>query len=97
MYYEYFPETFIQLQLEIGHHPLLLQRLTKHSQSDVGVIFAEVCHYCGYAINTTLDGEQLEALAEILLEKLKGMAIKEAIKDVSNGDWKQEAHKFGVH
>jgi hypothetical protein len=82
MYHEYFPEVFIQLQLEMSHHPLLVQRLQKHQQVDTAVIFAETCHYCGYAIDATLDGEQLEALADTLLKKLQGMAIREAIKEI---------------
>ena len=36
-------------------------------------ILAETCHYCGYEIDAQLDGEQLEALADTLLNKLKGM------------------------
>lgn len=94
MHLEFFPEAFIQLQQEISHHPRLVQRLQKHQTEDVGVIFAEVCHYCGYAINTTLDGEQLEALADVLLEKLKGMVVQQAVKGLSD-DWSKEAWKFG--
>lgn len=96
MYHEYFPEIFVQLQLEISHHPLLMQRFQKHSGLGVEVIFAETCHYCGYAINAELDGEQLEALAEVLLKKLKGMAVRQAIKGLSD-DWSKEAWKFGIH
>lgn len=95
MYHEYFPEAFIQLNLEISNHPLLVQRLQKHATPEVGVIFAEVCHYCGYAINAELDGEQLEALADILTEKLRGMAVQTAIKGLSD-DWSKEAWKFGT-
>ena len=96
MYHEYFPEIFVQLQLEISHHPLLMQRFQKHAGLGVEVIFAETCHYCGYAINAELDGEQLEALAEVLLKKLKGMAVRQAIKGLSD-DWSKEAWKFGIH
>lgn len=95
MYHEYFPEEFIQLQLEIGHHPLLVQRLQKHAGLGIEVIFAETCHYCGYAVNAELDGEQLAALADTLIEKLKGMSIKAAIVGLSD-DWTKEAWKFGV-
>ena len=95
MYHEYFPEAFIQLQLEMQHHPLLIQRIQKHANLGMEVIFAETAHYCGYAINAEFDGEQLEALADVLNEKLKSMAVKAAIKGLSD-DWTQEAWKFGV-
>ena len=94
MHHEYFPEAFVQLQREIQHHPLLIQRLQKHAGLGVEVIFAEVCYYCGYAIDAELDGEQLEALASHLLGKLKGMAVKQAIKGLSD-DWAGEEWKFG--
>lgn len=94
MHHEYFPEEFIQLNIELSHHPLLVQRIQKHHSLGVEVIFAEICHYCGYAINAELDGEQLQALAGILVEKLKGIAVREAIKGLSE-DWAGEEWKFG--
>ena len=93
-YHEYFPEEFIQLQLEIGHHPLLVQRLQKHHDLGMEVILAECCHYCGFAIDAELDGEQLAALADRLVWKLKSLAVREAIVGLSN-DWSKEAWKFG--
>lgn len=96
MIHEFFPEEFIQLQLEISHHPLLIQRLQKHAGLGMEVVFAETCHYCGYEINAELDGEQLKALADMLIGKLRGMAVREAIKGISH-DWSQESWKFGVH
>jgi hypothetical protein len=96
MIHEFFPEEFIQLQLEIAHHPLLIQRLQKHAGLGMEVVFAETCHYCGYEINAELDGEQLKALADVLINKLKGMAVRAAIKGISY-DWSKEAWKFGVH
>jgi hypothetical protein len=94
-YHEYFPEEFIQLQLEMNHHPLLIQRLQKHSNLGMEVILAETCHYCGIEIDAELDGEQLAALADKLRTKLLQMNIREAIKGISH-DWTQEAWKFGV-
>jgi hypothetical protein len=95
-YHEYFPEAFIQLQLEMDHHPLLIQRIQKHAGLGIEVIFAETAHYCGYAIDAELDGEQLEALADLLNQKLKQMAVRDAIKGLSH-DWSAEAWKFGIH
>lgn len=94
-YHEYFPEPFIQLQLEIAHHPLLVQRLQKHAGLGMEVVFAETAHYCGYAINADFDGEQLEALANVLNEKLKHMVVREAIRGLSD-NWSKEAWKFGI-
>lgn len=98
MYHEYFPEEFVQLQLELQHHPLLIQRLQKHTgiNNEIGIIFAEICNYCGIAINSTLDGEQLEVLSKILTDKLKTLAVKSAISGLSD-NWEKEAWKFGTH
>ena len=96
MYHEYFPEEFIQLQLEISHHPLLIQRLQKHSQLELETIIAEVCHYCGLGINGTYTPDEVTAIADGLVWELKQMAVKEAIKGISH-DWSKESWKFGVH
>lgn len=96
MHYEYFPEEFIQLQLEIGKHPRLVQRLQRHATQGVEVIFAETAHYCGYGINDLFDGEQLAALADVLTTKLKAMPVKEAIKELST-DWSKEEWKYRTY
>jgi hypothetical protein len=96
MHIEMFPEAFLQLQIEMGHHPLLIQRIQKHHDLGMEVILAETCHYCGYAIDAELDGEQLEALADTLRQRLLGMKVREAIKGLSD-DWSKEAWKFGAH
>lgn len=92
-YHEMFPEAFIQLQLEMDHHPLLIQRIQKHANLGMEVILAEICHYCGLEIDAELDGEQLEALADTLRNKLLSMKVREAIKGLSD-DWSKEAWKF---
>ena len=94
-HYEYFPEEFVQLQLEINHHPLLIQRMQKHGVKDMETVFAEVCHYCGYAINGTFMPTELLKIADTLIYKLRSMAVKDAIKGLSN-DWSKEAWKFGI-
>ena len=96
MIYELFPEAFIQLQVEIAHHPLLIQRLQKHHDLGMEVIFAECCHYCGYAIDAELDGEQLIALADKLVWLLRNRSVQSAISGLSD-DWSKESWKFGVH
>lgn len=94
-YHEYFPEEFVQLQVEMGHHPLLIQRIQKHKNLGMEVILAETCHYCGIQIDAELDGEQLAALADTLRNKLLNMKVREAIKGLSD-DWSKEAWKFGL-
>lgn len=96
MIYEMFPQEFVQLQLEIQHHPLLVQRLQKHQALEMETIFAEVCHYCGYAINGTFLPSELLKIADTLIWKLRDTAVKDAIKGLSY-NWEQEAWKFGVH
>jgi len=96
MIHEYFPEELIQLQLEIGHHPLLVQRLQKHPQLEMELIFAEVAHYCGFAINGTYQPDDLLVIADKFIWELKQMAVKDAISSLSD-DWSPEAYKFGIH
>jgi hypothetical protein len=91
-----FPESFIALQREIEHHPLLVQRLQKHAGLGIEVIFAETCHYCGVLVNAEFDGEMLEALADTLYHKLQSMKVREAIAGLSD-NWRKESWKFGVH
>jgi hypothetical protein len=79
MHIQLFPEEFIQLQLEIQNHPLLIQRLQKHSQLEVETIFAECCHYCKIEIDALLDGEQLRVLADKLRDKLLQMKVLPAL------------------
>jgi hypothetical protein len=92
-YHEMFPEPFIQLQIEIGNHPLLIQRLQKHHDLGMEVIIAECCHYCQIEIDAELDGEQLAALADRLTFRLRQTPIKDAIKNLCD-DWSKEAWKF---
>ena len=93
MYHEMFPEEFIQLQVEMSHHPLLIQRIQKHAGLGLEVILAECCHYCNIEIDAELDGEQLAALADTLRNKLLTMKVREAISGLSD-DWSKEAWKF---
>lgn len=96
MYHEFFPEEFIQLQLEIEHHPLLIQRLQKHPQMEIELIFAEVAFYCGFSIDGTYNAEQLRDLSAHFLEELKKKKSQSAIK-ANSDNWVKEAWKFGVH
>lgn len=96
MIYEMFPIEFIELQREIQHHPLLIQRLQKHDALEMETIFAEVCYYCGYSINGTYTPDELLKIADKLIWLLKDTAVKSAIKGLSD-DWTKEAWKFGVH
>lgn len=78
MYYEMFPECYVQLQLEMRNHPLLIQRLQKHHNLGVEVIFAETCHYCSIAIDGDFSEEQMQKLADKLLDKLRTMKVLSA-------------------
>lgn len=83
MIHQYFPEAFIQLQIEIGHHPRLMERIQKHPQIEMELIFAEVCHYVGYAINGTFDQGQLEEIADKLITLLRNMSVVQVISQVT--------------
>lgn len=77
MYQEIWPEAFIQLQREMNFHPALIAQISQIPQKpstmeNLGLILAEICTYCGYAIDHTFqDDEELEALCDMLLKKLQ--------------------------
>jgi hypothetical protein len=74
------PEKFIQLHLEIKHHPLLVQRLQKHPR-DCGpeIVLAEVAAYCFVEVKGEFVEEELAKLAAICLYRLKQMKPKKEI------------------
>jgi len=74
-----FPESYLALNREVAHHPLLLQRLSKHPQSETETLLAEIAAYCGIAVDGEFTQKELGDLAHICWEKLKTMRPKSAI------------------
>lgn len=65
-----FPEPFIQLNLEIQHHPHLQELLSNHPAHEWEIRLAEIACYCEVAVDGDYLPEQIEQLCEILRIKL---------------------------
>jgi hypothetical protein len=74
-YHVYFPEAFIQLNLEIQNHPELMERMPKHIDKDAELQFAKMIAEAAAYVNVALDDTYDEALfikiADIVTERLK--------------------------
>lgn len=75
-YHQYFPEVFIELNLEIyNHHPELLDKLTKHRDRDPELqfakIIAEAAAYVNVALDDTYDEMMFIGIADEVLKRLK--------------------------
>ena len=67
----YFPEAFLELQMEISWHPELQTQLTTHSAANFEARLAEICTYCGVIVDGLYGEEELTKLATILTDKLR--------------------------
>ncbi len=83
----YIPEAFIQLHLEVQHHPLLFQRMQKHPSGETAMVLAEIAAYCGIAVSGTFDEDELAQLAELCLEHLKKVSAPRAAIYLPPDDW----------
>jgi len=61
-YFHYFPEAFIQMNLEIQNHPDLLARMGKHVDTDPELQFAKMIAEAAAYVNVVLDDTYDEAL-----------------------------------
>lgn len=68
---EFFPESYIALNQEVGNHPELCELLAKHPPQEFEIRLAEIAAYCGVVLDGYYTPEDLEKLAHILVGKLK--------------------------
>ena len=98
-YHVYFPEAFIQFNLEIQNHPELMERMHKHVDKDAELQFAKMIAEAAAYVNVALDDTYDEALfikiADIITERLKKkreiiVTTTSAVVEVKEGtdfDW----------
>ena len=68
---EFFPESFIALNQEIGNHPELCRLLAKHPPQEMEIRMAEIAAYCDIVLDGYYTPDDLEKLADILVRRLK--------------------------
>lgn len=64
------PDVLIQLNRECLNHPKLMEYLGNHEADEREIKMAEICLYCEVIVDGTYTPEDMEKLAEILLQKL---------------------------
>jgi len=69
--YDYFTESEIALSREIGNHPILMERLSKHPPQEKEIRLAEVASYCDIVLDGTYSPDDLDRLCWVLWRKLK--------------------------
>jgi len=71
MYLEYFPESYIALNQELGNHPDLCELLSKHPPQEIEIRIAEIATYCDIVLDGYYTADDLDKLCDILVRKLK--------------------------
>lgn len=71
MYYQFFPEVFLQLQEECGYWPDLIEILGTVQANEFEMKMAHIAAFCEIILDGVYDQESLEKLAEICLKRLK--------------------------
>lgn len=69
----FFPEPFIQLNLEILNHPVLGLRLSNHPAAEWEIRLAEIAQYCEVVLNGRYLPEDIEKICTILIDRLVKM------------------------
>lgn len=69
----FFPEPFIQLNLEIQHHPILVELLAPHPAHEWEIRLAQIAQYCEVILDGQYMPEEVENLCSILIAKLVSM------------------------
>lgn len=69
--YDYFSQNELDLSREIGNHPELMQRLSKHPPQEKEIRLAEIALYCDVVLDDTYTGEDIDKLCRILYVRLK--------------------------
>lgn len=67
----FFPESLIQLNKEIAKHTKLIELLSNHPAPEWEIRLAQVCQYCGIAINGIFDAEGIDYIAEQCIKRLR--------------------------
>lgn len=65
-----FPEPFIQLNMEIKNHPILMELLSPHPAHEWEIRLSQIAQYCEVVLDGQYLPEEVENLCTILLNKL---------------------------
>ena len=65
-----FPEPFIQLNMEVVHHPILMELLAAHPAHEWEIRLAQIAQYCEVILDGAYMPEEIERLCTILRNKL---------------------------
>lgn len=71
MHLEFFPDSYIALNQELGNHPDLCELLSKHPPQEFEIRLAEIAAYCEVALDGYYTPADLDKLCDILVRKLK--------------------------
>lgn len=69
----FFPEPFTQLNLEIQHHPILVELLAAHPPHEWEIRLAQIAQYCEVVLDGSYMPEDIENLCNILFKRLISM------------------------
>ena len=67
---EMFPEEWIALNKELQNHPVLIELIQKHLQSEFEVILAEIATYCEVILDGVYTREDICNICNICTERL---------------------------
>lgn len=70
-YLEFFPESYIALNLEVSNHPELCELLSKHPPQETEIRIAEIAAYCEVVLDGYYTPEDLDRLCDILVRRLQ--------------------------
>lgn len=70
-----FPEHWINLNVEVGKHPVLGKILAEQGDRDAYVLLAEIAAFCGVVLDDTYTKQDIKELCELLTRKLQEARI----------------------
>lgn len=68
---EFFPESLIALQRELPNHPVLCERLSRHSPTEFEIRLAEIALYCNVILDGSYSPDDVDGICHVLWKKLK--------------------------
>lgn len=66
-----FPQELIDLDLELAHHPLLIELINQHPANEWEMRLAHIASYCEVILDGVYGHEQILQLSKILTQKLQ--------------------------
>lgn len=77
--FEYFPDELVELNIEVGNHPDLGERLNRQPDKDVYIQLAEIAAFCNVVLDDTYTHKDIlelcKLLKDILYKRRTGITI----------------------